>query len=242
MKFALIGYGKMGKEIERIALQKGHEIVYISSGNLDKTKLRFADVAIDFSVPEAAFENISTCLKNGIPVVSGTTGWLHDYENAVELCQAEKGAFLYASNFSLGVNLFFRMNEQFAEIMRNFPQYQIEIEEAHHTEKKDAPSGTAISLANQLIQKTEKTGWRLTKNHAEEKSESKSSIPITAKRIPQVPGTHVVKYASDMDAIELKHTAHSRKGFASGAVMAAEWLYGRTGVFGMNDVLKNLFL
>ncbi|HET8838676.1 MAG TPA: 4-hydroxy-tetrahydrodipicolinate reductase [Flavobacteriaceae bacterium] len=240
MKIALLGYGKMGKAIERIALQKGHEIVFISSGNLEETKLSFADVAIDFSVPEAAFQNISTCLKIGIPVVSGTTGWLEDYEKAVELCHEKSGAFLYASNFSLGVNLFFRMNQQLAEIMRNFPQFRIEIEETHHTEKKDAPSGTAISLANQIIQKTEKTGWELMEN--KEKNCNHHSIPIIAKRVPNVAGTHVVKYASEMDDIELKHTAHSREGFATGAILAAEWLVDKTGVFGMNDVLKNILL
>ncbi len=242
MKIALLGYGKMGKTIERIAIQKGHEIVYISNGNLDEKKLNSAEVAIDFSVPEAAFENISTCLNNGIPVISGTTGWLRDYEKAIQLCEEKKGAFLYASNFSLGVNLFFELNQFLAGIMNNFPQYSAEIEEIHHTEKKDAPSGTAISLVKQIIQKTEKTGWELVENSSEKSNCEKEIVPIFAKRIPDVSGTHIVKYTSEIDDIEIKHTAHSREGFALGAVLAAEWICGKKGVFGMKDVLKNLLL
>lgn len=242
MKLALLGYGKMGKTIEQIALQKGHKIVSISQGNLNEKKLVSAEVAIDFSVPEAAFENISTCLKNGIPIISGTTGWLQDYEKVVQLCQEKQGAFLYASNFSLGVNLFFELNTYLAEMMRNFPQYQIEIEETHHTEKKDAPSGTAISLAKQIIQQSGKTDWELTGNTSKENNKKNTLLPITANRITNVPGTHVVSYSSKIDDIEIKHTAHSREGFALGAVLAAEWINGKTGIFGMKDVLKSLFL
>ena len=242
MKLALLGYGKMGKAIEQIALQKGHEIVYVSHGNLYEEKLVSAEVAIDFSVPEAAFKNISTCIKNKVPVVSGTTGWLQDFEKAVKLCQEENGAFLYASNFSLGVNLFFELNKFLAKTMRNFPQYSIEIEEIHHTEKKDAPSGTAISLAKQILQKTDKTDWELVRNNSEEIKVKNNIVPITAKRVVDVPGTHCVKYTSAIDDIEIKHTAHSREGFALGAVLAAEWIQGKTGVFEMKDVLKNLLL
>lgn len=242
MKLALLGYGKMGKAIEQTALQKGHEIAYISQGELDEERLSKVDVAIDFSVPSVAFQHISACLKNNIPVVSGTTGWLEKYEDAVQLCEDHKGAFLYASNFSPGVNLFFELNQRLAKMMRNFPQYQVEIEEIHHTNKLDAPSGTAISLAEQIIGNSEKEAWELVEKPSIKNTKENTAIPITAKRIVDVPGTHLVKYTSEIDDIELKHTAHSREGFATGAVMAAEWLQGKTGVFGMKDVLKSLFL
>ncbi|HET8809126.1 MAG TPA: 4-hydroxy-tetrahydrodipicolinate reductase [Flavobacteriaceae bacterium] len=239
MKIALLGYGRMGKSIEKIALQKGHKIVYKTSEKIDSEELSKADVAIDFSVPEAAFQNIGTCLKNNVPIVSGTTGWLEKYNEAVQICKEENGAFLYASNFSIGVNLFFELNESLAKIMQNFPNYEVEIEETHHTNKLDAPSGTAISLAEQIIENSAKTNWKLLEetNHFEN-----GEIPIAAKRIVDVPGTHLVKYASTIDDLEIKHTAHSREGFAAGAVMAAEWLKDKTGVFGMKDILKSLLL
>lgn len=242
MKIALLGYGRMGQAIEKKALAKGHTIVYKTNEKIDIKKADKADVAIDFSIPEAAFENISTCLKNKIPVVSGTTGWLDRYEEAMQLCRENETAFLYASNFSLGVNLFFELNEKFAEMMQNFTQYQVEIEEIHHTKKRDAPSGTAISLADQIIENGKKTNWKLSESSKNEANIEENTIPITAKRIDQVPGTHMVKYTSEIDDIELKHTAHSRDGFALGALLAAEWIHGKTGVFGMRDVLKSLFL
>jgi 4-hydroxy-tetrahydrodipicolinate reductase len=234
MKIALLGYGKMGKSIEGIALEKGHEILCKSSREIDVKKLKTADVAIDFSVPEAAFQNIKTCLENGIPVVSGTTGWLEKYEEAKSICKEKNGAFLYASNFSVGVNLFFELNKKLAELTKKFPTYKPEIEETHHTAKLDAPSGTAITLAEQIIEKTDKTTWELQESG---ETKSNSAIPIIAKRIANVPGTHIVKYESEIDSLEIKHTAHSRQGFAMGAVMAAEWIQGKTGVFGMKDVL-----
>ena len=242
MKIALLGYGRMGKSIEKIALQKGHEIVCKTSGKIDLEQLSKADVAIDFSVPEAAFQNIAVCLKNNIPVVSGTTGWLEKYDKAVKICKEKNSAFLYASNFSIGVNLFFELNERLTKTMRNFPNYDVEIEETHHTQKLDAPSGTAISLAEQVIENSEKTDWKLLEIHTEKNQFENGKIPIIAKRIVDVPGTHLVKYSSKIDDLEIKHTAHSREGFASGAVMAAEWLQGKTGVFGMKDVLKSLLL
>lgn len=234
MKIALLGYGKMGKSIEEIALQKGHEIGYKSTGKTDANQLKKADVGIDFSVPEAAFNNIRACLENGVPVVSGTTGWLEKYDEAVRICKENKGAFLYASNFSIGVNLFFELNKKLAELANTFPGYKPEIEETHHTAKLDAPSGTAISLAEQIIEYTDKTNWKLTKS-----TESKNdlTIPITARRIANVPGTHIVSYHSEIDSLEIKHTAHSRKGFAMGALTAAEWIMGKTGIFGMKDIL-----
>lgn len=243
MKIALLGYGKMGKTIEKIAVQKGHEIAYKTSEEIDLEQLLKVEVAIDFSVPEVAFQHISTCLNNNIPIVSGTTGWLEKYPEAVKICKENKGVFLYASNFSPGVNLFFELNKKLAQMMSPFEEYQVEIEETHHTEKLDAPSGTAISLAEQVVKNSTKTNWKLLDEPStEEKQSENDQVPIIAKRIANVPGTHVVKYTSEIDDIEIKHTAHSREGFAKGAVMAAEWLPGKTGVFGMKDVLKSLLL
>jgi len=221
----------MGKTIEKIALQKGHEIVLKVDENTDTFDITLADVAIDFSIPSVAFRNISTCLKNNVPVVSGTTGWLDKFEEATHLCKKNNGGFIYASNFSLGVNIFFELNEYLAKMMGNLSQYDISMEEIHHTQKLDAPSGTAISLAEDIIKHTNKNSWALdvTNNNTE--------IPIIAKRIPEVPGTHTVEYKSEVDTIEIKHTAHNRGGFALGAVTAAEWLVGKHGVFTMKDVL-----
>jgi len=231
MKIALLGYGRMGKEIEKIALQRGHSIVIKDDGEL-KYDITQADVAIDFSVPTAAFNNITNCIKNQVPVVSGTTGWLDKYEEAVTLCKQKNGAFIYASNFSLGVNIFFELNQQLAKLMNTLATYDIAIEEIHHTKKLDAPSGTAITLAEGIIKNSDKTGWEL------DTKSSEDIIPITAKRIPEVPGTHTVTYNSEVDTIEIKHTAHNRKGFALGAVVAAEWLINKKGVYTMKDVLN----
>ncbi len=233
MKIALLGYGKMGKTIEGIAVERGHEIVYKITENIEDVDLTNADVAIDFSVPKAAFKNISTCLKQKVPVISGTTGWLDQYEEAVTICKKENSAFLYASNFSIGVNLFFELNQKLAKMMNSFSDYKVEIEEVHHTHKLDAPSGTAITLAEQIIADSTKTGWKLD-------TAGENEIPITAKRIDEVPGTHTIAYNSEIDSIEIKHTAHSRKGFALGAVIAAEWLQDKKGVHTMKDVLSSL--
>jgi 4-hydroxy-tetrahydrodipicolinate reductase len=233
MKIALLGYGKMGKTIEKIAIERGHDVVLKIDENIEDYDLSKADIAIDFSVPQAAFNNITTCFKNQLPVICGTTGWLENYEKAVESCEQENSAFLYASNFSIGVNLFFGLNEKLAKMMSAFSNYSVEIEEIHHTQKLDAPSGTAISLAQQIIANSSKKAWEL--NKAEE-----DEIPIYAKRIENVPGTHTVSYKSEIDSIEIKHTAHSREGFALGAIIAAEWLEDKKGVYQMKDVISGL--
>jgi 4-hydroxy-tetrahydrodipicolinate reductase len=231
MKIALLGYGRMGKEIEKIAISRGHEIV-IRKDVDDEVEITLADVAIDFSVPNSAFNNISTCLNNNVPVISGTTGWLDNYNDVVALCKEKNGAFIYASNYSLGVNIFFELNKQLAKMMKTIEGYSISMEEIHHTLKLDAPSGTAITLAEGIIDNSSKIHWELGEKTSEE------NIPIVAKRMPDVPGTHTVWYESEVDTIEIKHTAHSRKGFALGAVIAAEWIVDKTGVFSMKDVLN----
>jgi 4-hydroxy-tetrahydrodipicolinate reductase len=231
MKIALLGYGRMGKEIEKIALQRGHEIVIKVTGG-QAYDITLADVAIDFSIPNAAFQNISNCIQHRIPVISGTTGWLDRYEEVKEFCLQKEGAFIYASNFSLGVNIFFEINRQLAKLMGSVEGYQTTIEEIHHTKKLDAPSGTAITLAEGIIANSTKTSWEL------DGKTSNENIPIEAKRIPDVPGTHTITYASEIDTIEMTHTAHNRKGFALGAVVAAEWLQDKKGVFTMKDVLN----
>ncbi|MDN3619344.1 4-hydroxy-tetrahydrodipicolinate reductase [Polaribacter undariae] len=231
MKIALLGYGRMGKEIEKIALSRGHEIV-IKKDVDDVIDITLADVAIDFSVPSSAYNNITNCINNNVPVISGTTGWLDKYEDAVALCKEKKSAFIYASNFSLGVNIFFELNKQLAKMMSSLEDYNISMEEIHHTKKLDAPSGTAITLAEGIIENSSKNNWELDEKTSEE------NIPIVAKRIPEIPGTHTVWYDSEVDSIEIKHTAHSRKGFALGAVVAAEWIVGKQGVFSMKDVLN----
>jgi 4-hydroxy-tetrahydrodipicolinate reductase len=232
MKIALLGYGRMGKTIEKIALERGHEIVL----KVDKNDLDFnlsrVDIAIDFSIPTAAYKNIKKCIKCNVPVVSGTTGWLEKYDEIVEFCRKKNGAFIYASNFSLGVNIFFELNKNLAEMMQNLNQYNIALEEIHHTKKLDAPSGTAITLAEDIIKITNKKSWALNT------STNSNEIPIVAKRISDIPGTHIVSYLSDVDSIEIKHTANNRKGFALGAVVAAEWLVNKKGVYTMKDVLN----
>lgn len=232
MKIALLGYGKMGKVIERIALERGHTIVLKKSSSTTFEGLQNADVAIDFSIPDCAVENISECLNNGIPVISGTTGWLEHYDKMVALCNEKQGAFIYGSNFSLGVNLFFELNDYLAKMMSKFKQYDVSMEEIHHTQKLDKPSGTAISLANGIIKNTE------TKNNWSIENPKSDAVYIDVKRIENVPGTHSIFYKSDVDTIEIKHTAHNRDGFALGSVIAAEWLIGKKGVFTMKDVLE----
>jgi 4-hydroxy-tetrahydrodipicolinate reductase len=202
MKIALLGYGRMGKEIEKIAISRGHEIV-IRKDLEASIDITLADVAIDFSVPNAAFHNITNCIENNVPVIAGTTGWLEKYEEAVAICHQKKGAFLYASNFSVGVNIIFELNKQLAKMMSSLEEYQISMEEIHHTQKLDAPSGTAITLAEGIIQNTSKNNWELG-----EKT-SADNISIVAKRIPDVPGTHTVWYTSEVDTIEIIHSAHS---------------------------------
>jgi 4-hydroxy-tetrahydrodipicolinate reductase len=232
MKIALLGYGKMGQVIEQIAIKRGHEIVLKKDEYNTFEGLSKADVAIDFSVPTAAIDNISNCFHAGVPVVSGTTGWLEKYDDMVALCLEKKGAFISSSNFSLGVNLFFELNDYFAKMMTRFEDYSIEMEEIHHTQKLDAPSGTAISLAKGIIANSKYQNWTL-------ENPATNEIAITAKRIADVPGTHTVSYKSDIDRIDITHTAHNREGFALGAVVAAEWLVGKQGVFSMKDVLGN---
>ncbi len=231
MKIALFGYGKMGQLIERIALEKKHKIVAKIDTDTQDIDFSIIDVAIDFSMPEAAFKNITKCLENNTPVISGTTGWLDNYADAVALCKEKQGAFIYASNFSLGVNIFFELNSHLSKMMRGLDTYEVAIEEIHHTQKLDAPSGTAITLAEDIIINSDFESWKLN-----EKTEG--HIPITSKRIGTTPGTHTVQYSSLVDDISIKHTAHNREGFANGAVVAAEWIIGKTGVFTMRDVLN----
>jgi len=236
MKIALLGYGKMGKAIEEIAVSKGHEIVLkVNIDNLEDNtieNIRKADVVIEFTGPESAFENISRCIEAGVPVVSGSTGWLSKYDEAKKLCEANNGSFLYASNFSVGVNIFFAVNERLAELMAAQPQYDVSIKEIHHTAKLDAPSGTAITLAEQVLERSS-----FKKNWVKEQGMTKDELSIFSERIDPAPGTHHVKYSSEIDEIEIIHTAHSRKGFAGGAVLAAEFIKDRKGIFSMRDVL-----
>ncbi|ALM48549.1 dihydrodipicolinate reductase [Flavobacterium psychrophilum] len=230
MKIALLGYGRMGKVIERIALERGHEIVLKKGSNDTFDGLENADVAIDFSIPDSAVGNISACLNGNIPVISGTTGWLEHYHDMAKLCEDKSGAFIYGSNFSLGVNIFFELNDYLAKMMANLKQYKVSMEEIHHLQKLDAPSGTAISLAKDIIANSDYSSWAL-------ESAKEDEILIEAKREEGIPGTHSVFYDSEVDSIEIKHTAHSREGFALGAVIAAEWIFGKQGIFTMKDVL-----
>lgn len=231
MKIALLGYGKMGQVIERIALERGHEIVLKKDETNSFEGLSNADVAIDFSVPTAAVSNISSCFHANVPVISGTTGWLEHYDEIASLCVAKNGGFISSSNFSLGVNIFFELNDYLAKIMSKFDSYKVEMEEIHHTQKLDAPSGTAISLAKGVIENSSYTDWTI-------ENPEQNQIHIESKRIGTVPGTHTVTYNSSVDAIEIKHTAHNREGFALGAIIAAEWIVGKQGIFTMKDVLN----
>lgn len=238
MNIALIGYGRMGQAIEDLALRRGHTITCkISSKNLQEFNprvIQWADVAIEFSTPESAFANISTCLEAGVPVVSGTTGWLSKKEEIDKLCLSKDGAFLYASNFSIGVNIFFEINKRLAELMNKYEIYDVDIREIHHTAKLDKPSGTAISLASDIIQRLErKKVWTIT----QPADNNSRSLYIDCIRKDPAPGTHIVHYSSEIDDITITHTAHSRTGFAKGAILAAEFLVGKKGIFGMHDVL-----
>jgi 4-hydroxy-tetrahydrodipicolinate reductase len=236
IKIAMIGYGKMGKAIEAIALQRGHSVnLKIDINNIDtftKENLQQCDVAIEFTGPHSAVENISKCLDAGIPVVSGSTGWLEQWELIKNKCEKQNGSLLYASNFSVGVNIFFELNKKLAQLMANQSDYQVSMEEIHHTEKKDAPSGTAITLAEQVLENVSRK-----KKWINEAAKYPNELSIISKRIDPAPGTHSIKYSSAIDDIEIIHTAHNRTGFATGAVLAAEFLHNKKGVFTMKDVL-----
>jgi 4-hydroxy-tetrahydrodipicolinate reductase len=236
MKIALIGYGKMGHAIEEIALQRGHEIVLkIGIENIqDNTieNIKKADVAIEFTGPEIAFDNVMRCLDAGVPVVSGSTGWLQRFDEAKSYCTKKNGALLYASNYSVGVNIFFAINKKLAELMAPHKEYDVSLTEIHHTQKKDAPSGTAITLAEGILNVIDQK-----KKWVNEVSQNPEELQIISERIDPAPGTHTITYHSDIDDIEIKHTAHNRKGFATGAVLAAEFLQNKKGIYSMSDVL-----
>ena len=231
MRIALVGYGKMGHIIDELATKKGHEIVARLNETPTVENLNNPDVVIEFSNPEVAFNNIKLCLENKIPVICGTTGWLDQKPEIEQIALQNNTAFLYGSNFSLGVNLFFALNEKLANLMKDFPEYNVQLEEIHHTQKKDAPSGTAISIAEEIIKNDNRfDSWKLDETQNKE-------LGIFAIRENEVPGTHSVYYKSDVDEIEIKHTAFNRNGFAVGAIVAAEWIIGKTGNFTMKDVL-----
>lgn len=231
MKIALLGYGKMGQTIEQLALARGHQIAVATNNTDDLTDFKGAEVAIDFSVPTAAYNNIKLALEAGIPVISGTTGWLEELPKIESYCKEQGGAFLYASNFSVGVNIFFAINSKLAEMMGSQPQYEPRITEIHHTQKLDKPSGTAISLAEELLKFSQSSAWTLQK-------EKKEDLWIDSIREGDVKGTHEVVYRSEVDTLSIRHEAHSREGFALGAILAAQWIIGRQGVFSMQDVLN----
>ena len=237
LKIALIGYGKMGKAIEEIALQRNHTAVLkIDINNVDsftKENLQQCDVAIEFTGPHSAVENISKCLDAGIPVVSGSTGWLQQWPLIKTKCEILNGSLLYASNFSVGVNIFFELNKKLAVLMSSHDEYAVTMEEIHHTQKKDAPSGTAITLAEQVLENIP-----LKKKWVNEAAKYPNELSIISKRIDPAPGTHSIKYSSAIDDIEIIHTAHNRTGFATGAVLAAEYIYNKKGIFSMKDVLS----
>ena len=237
MKIALIGYGKMGKEIEQIAISRGHTVVLKidiqNQSDLTAENLSQADVAIEFTGPETAVGNYLKCFEAGVPVVSGTTGWLEQRTAVEKACSDKQGCFFYASNFSLGVNIFFTLNKFLAKIMKEFPQYDVSMTEVHHTQKLDAPSGTAITLAEDILKLNEtKTNWTI------RESESVNELYIKPIREGLVPGIHTIKYDSEVDYIEITHSAYSRKGLAFGAVLAAEYSKGRVGVLSMADLLN----
>ncbi len=239
MKIALIGYGKMGKIIEQLALAKGHEIVarIDYSDALSKITLNYADVAIEFTQPASAPDNLLKCFDADVPVVCGTTGWLKEYEKIVEQCKEKKGAFFYASNYSLGVNIFFEINKRLAHIMNQYAQYDVRMTEIHHTQKLDAPSGTAITLAEDILKNIERKHQWISEQNPELRTSNSDDLIIESKRIDPAPGTHIVQYISEEDTIEISHTAHSRVGFAVGALTAAEWIVGKKGIFDMKDLL-----
>ena len=220
----------MGKTIEKLALEKGHSVVFKSTSESSEGNFEDAEVAIEFSSPEAAISNISKALEAGMPIVSGTTGWLKKYDEMVNLCENRNGSFISASNFSVGVNLFFSLNEYAAKLMAPWKEYTVSVEEIHHLEKKDAPSGTAITIAEGILKYSDKRDWKLN-------ASDKNSLKITAKREEDVKGTHIVSYDSEIDTISFIHQAHSREGFAKGAILAAEFLKDKKGIFTMEDVL-----
>ena len=237
MNLLIIGYGKMGRSIETIAKERGHHIAGIIDVDNQDLLLEIdpstVDVAIEFSQPDAAFGNIRTCLQRGIKILSGTTGWLDKKEEVKHLCLTHKGTFFYASNYSIGVNLFFRLNAYLASLMKDYPQYEPTMTEIHHTEKKDAPSGTAISLAEDIISNIPGI-----KNWINDNTKNPGSLSIKSERTGKVPGTHIINYESEVDRIEIKHEAFSRKGFALGAVLVADWLKDKDGMLDMNDFLE----
>lgn len=236
MKIALLGYGKMGHAIEEVAVKRGHEIVLrINDENLDdltKENIRKAEVAIEFTNPQSAVENILFCLNENVAVVCGTTGWLDKLKMIEKKCKELNGSFLYASNFSVGVNIFFELNKKLAALLKSHQAYDVSIEEIHHTQKKDAPSGTAITLAEEIIEVSDKKNKWVNND-----TESENELRIISKRIDEVAGTHSVKYSSAIDDIEIIHTAHNRKGFAEGAVLAAEFIVDKKGIYSMKEVL-----
>ena len=236
MNIALLGYGKMGKEIEAIALQRGHTITLkvdeSNAATFSLNDLKKADVAIEFSTPHTVLQNIKKCFEAQVPIVVGTTGWYDEFEMIQELCLQKNAALFHATNFSLGVNLFFKLNTYLAELMNKYDSYNVEMEEIHHIHKLDKPSGTAITLANQILEKTErKKNWSITDTNPE-------TLFIKDVREGEVPGTHIIKYTSAVDDIEIMHKAHNRKGFALGAVLAAEYINGKKGIFTMKDLLN----
>lgn len=234
LNIALVGYGKMGKTIEKIALERGHNISFKigSTDTLNAINLDNTDVAIEFSNPESALENLKTLIGNKIPSVCGTTGWLNNKSEVENLCSKNNSSFLYASNFSVGVNVFFELNKTLAKAMASLEEYGVDMQEIHHTQKLDAPSGTAITLAEQISNEIpELTGWSLDNSSPEK-------IHIDAQRVEGVPGTHSINYTSAIDQISIKHTAFSRDGFALGAVLAAEFIHNKKGLFTMADVLN----
>ena len=231
MKFALLGLGRMGKAIEQISLERGHEIVCKIDKNLSEGSLCQADAAINFSIPDAALDNISRALNKEIPVICGTTGWLDSYQQVTQIALEKNTAFLYASNFSVGVNLFFKLNKVLAQMMEPNKDYIASMEETHHIHKLDAPSGTAITLAEGIIENSNLIDWKVDED-------AKDSLSIQSYREGEIPGTHSIKYKSPIDDITIEHKAHNRKGFALGAVIAAEWIVGKKGIFKMDDVLN----
>lgn len=236
MKIALVGYGKMGKAIEAIAVAQGHEVVLKidldNAADLNEANAARADVAIEFTGPHSAFDNVMKCLSLGLPVVCGSTGWLDRLEEVKQYCLQQQGTLVYASNFSIGVNLFFELNTYLAKLMQGYPGYEVSMEEIHHTQKKDAPSGTAITLAEQILAHIHRK-----KQWVNQPSNNAEDLSIISERIDPAPGTHTIKYQSPIDDIEITHTAHNRQGFAGGAVLAAEFASRNKGIFGMKEVL-----
>ncbi len=240
MKIVLLGYGKMGKEIEKIALQRKHEIILkVDKDNAEKISLQDlqkGDVAIEFSTPDTVITNLKKCFDATLPVVVGTTGWYNQFEEIKNLCLQKNGSLFHATNFSVGVNLFFKVNSYLAELMNRYEEYDVSMEEIHHIHKLDKPSGTAITLAEQLLEKIKrKKEWALAENN--EPDEKIDILRINDKREGEVPGTHVVKYSSDIDDIEIMHKAHNRQGFARGSVLAAEFLHNKKGIYSMKDLI-----